>query len=551
MRHVVLVTALTCSAVVGLGCGDFEDVARCGGTPRAWVMGLPGSSTGAWLRGAGFAVEPLPLDRSPAGLQGLIVIGSNASEMPEYLPYMERYADDLYRFAAAPNVLLELAQRPDAEAAPPFLPEERRARRGTSEIVEAQVLAPDHPLLAGVPVEGGRLAWRGLLARHAFADQAGFQVLVAGEGDGASAALLEAEHESGRILLAALPIDWPAGGDPSRDAFARAFFANLPGYVSSVCRRRAPAVLPTAPPAALPFTPGSTSFVVLPDTQEYARRLPGAFESQTAWIARSAQELGIRYVFHLGDLVNNNSDLEWSRARAAMSQIDGVVPYVLATGNHDHGPEGNASTRESGLNRWFAYDEAASMKSFGGAFEAGKLDSTYHLFEAGGHRWIALALEWAPRDQVVAWANQVMSEHPDRLGILITHAYLDNDDRRFDHTDGRNPQEYNPHDYRTPGNVNDGEELWQKLVRRHRFVMVLSGHVLGDGTGYLASTTDLGNTCHQLLSNYQMRDLGGEGYLRILELLPDGRTLVVRTYSPLLDRYLSGADQQMSLTLDP
>lgn len=59
-----------------------------------------------------------------------------------------------------------------------------------------------------------------------------------------------------------------------------------------------------------------------------------------------------------------------------------------------------------------------------------------------------------------------------------------------------------------------------------------------------------GNTCHQMLSNYQMRALGGEGYLRVLELLPDGRTVVVRTYSPLLDRYHLGADQNLTFELD-
>ena len=47
--------------------------------------------------------------------------------------------------------------------------------------------------------------------------------------------------------------------------------------------------------------------------------------------------------------------------------------------------------------------------------------------------------------------------------------------------------------------------------------MTFNGHVLGDGTGYLASVTDQGNICHQMLSNYQFRNLGGEGYLRMLE----------------------------------
>ena len=90
----------------------------------------------------------------------------------------------------------------------------------------------------------------------------------------------------------------------------------------------------------------------------------------------------------------------------------------------------------------------------------------------------------------------------------------------------------------------------QALVRRHRFAMTLNGHVLGDGTGYLASVDDHGRVVHQMLANYQMREVGGEGYLRLLELLPDGRTMHVRTYSPLLDRYLVDPDQQFTIELD-
>ncbi|WAS91607.1 metallophosphoesterase [Nannocystis punicea] len=299
-----------------------------------------------------------------------------------------------------------------------------------------------------------------------------------------------------------------------------------------------------------PFTAGSTVFAVLPDTQYYSLGYPGVLDIQTWWLADNADALGIAYAFHLGDIVHKNTDLEWERASDALRLLDGVVPYALVPGNHDYGPSGSATTRDTGLNTWFSFAETAAMPSFGGAFEPGKLDNTYHLFAAGGHEWIALMLEWAPRDEVVAWADAVMTEHPERLGILVTHAYLNNNDLRYDHTDADHPQQHNPHGYTTPGSLNDGEELWQKLVRRHRFAMTLNGHVLGDGTGYLASVDDHGRVVHQMLANYQMREVGGEGYLRLLELLPDGRTMHVRTYSPLLDRYLVEPDQQFTIELD-
>ena len=127
---------------------------------------------------------------------------------------------------------------------------------------------------------------------------------------------------------------------------------------------------------------------------------------------------------------------------------------------------------------------------------------------------------------------------------------LDPSVSRYDHTDDEHPQKYNPYDYRTPGGVNDGEELWQKLVKRHRFVMTINGHVLGDGTGYLTSTTDLGNTCHQMLVNYQMREQGGEATLRLLEFLDDGATVRVHSYSPLLGKFLDDPDQRFQFELD-
>lgn len=181
--------------------------------------------------------------------------------------------------------------------------------------------------------------------------------------------------------------------------------------------------------------------------------------------------------------------------------------------------------------------------------EPGRLDNTYHRFEAGGSKWLILALEWAPRDETVAWANDVMSRHPDHNGILITHAYMNNNDRRYDIKDSDHPQDYNPHHYRTPGSKNDGQQLWDKLIRRHNFALVLSGHVLGDGTGHLASKNDQGRAVHQILANYQMRELGGEAYLRLLEFDPNGKIVRVKTYSPLYDRYLLAPDQYFEITI--
>lgn len=553
-KHAVVAVSLAIVASLGCSPADaVEEPARMGtclDRPTAWVFAPGSSAADEHLTAAGFEVAPLPLDRSPFGLEGVIVIGSDAATLPTYAPYMQAYADDLYSFVDAANVLVQLPQSAQAEPEPPFLPSTHTAHRSGGALDELRVLAPDHPLLDGIEVDGGSLAWRGAIGRDSFDAQDGFEIVLAAGDDGTKAGLLEGAYGQGRILLSALPVDAPHGADPEASAFSTEFFANLADHARRICDRDGEPISPTPPPEPRPYTPGSSVIVALPDTQVYALRNPGIFDSQTAWIRANVDELDVRYVFHLGDIVNNNTDLEWSHARASMGLLDGVVSYGLAAGNHDYGPSGDASTRDTGLNRFFSYEAQTRMPGFGGAFEPGKLDNTFHLFEFGDHPFIAIVLEWAPRDEAVAWANEVMEAHPDRLGMLVTHAYLNNNDRRYDHTDLEHPQDFNPYEYDTPGSMNDGEQLWQKLVRRHRFVMTLNGHVLGDGSGYLASTTDLGNTCHQMLSNYQMRDLGGEGYLRTLELLPDGRSVIVRSYSPLWDLSMVGADQYLEFELD-
>jgi hypothetical protein len=91
--------------------------------------------------------------------------------------------------------------------------------------------------------------------------------------------------------------------------------------------------------------------------------------------------------------------------------------------------------------------------------------------------------------------------------------------------------------------------LWDKLVKRHPgFVLTLNGHVLNDGTGRMASRGDHGNVVHQLLANYQMKPEGGQAFMRLVEFLPDDRTIRVRSYSPSL-KTLTASDQQFDLLL--
>ena len=53
-----------------------------------------------------------------------------------------------------------------------------------------------------------------------------------------------------------------------------------------------------------------------------------------------------------------------------------------------------------------------------------------------------------------------------------------------------------------------------------------------------------------MLVDYQSRELGGEGFLRILEFHPDGKTVQVKSYSPLYDAYMRDSGSQFTFELD-
>ena len=529
-------------------------VFECPAVPVAYVFEYADRYTGilgaaSALTEAGFEVKPLPLDQTPTTLKGVIVFGSFASESPDYAAYMKSYAADLYGFVDRGNVLLQMTQASRTEPVPPFLPTTHVALRGGQDFGKVFVLNPESALLAGIRVSGSYLAWQGgWVGWEAFETQGGFEVDLAADPSGKNPMLMQGAYGQGRIILAAMSFDKDADSSPERPLFRKTFFANLLPYVTSVCRRHTiPLNITTSQGSTV--SSGSYTFAVLPDTQVYSLLYPGLFDAQTGWIAANAKKRNIIYTFHLGDITNNNTPAEWQHAVDAFSLIDNIVPYAIVPGNHDYGPSGDASNRVTLMNDYFSYARISAWPTFGGAYETGKLDNTYHLFSVGKRDFILLALEWGPRDEVIAWANHLMDNNPERFGIMITHAYLNNDDLRYDYKDTTHPQDFDPHFYATPG-VNDGEELWQKLVRKHSFIMVLNGHVLGDGTGYLASETDTGITCHQMLSNYQFLNLGGEGNMRLLEFQADGKTVRVSTYSPFYDSYLTDADQTFSFTLD-
>jgi hypothetical protein len=292
--------------------------------------------------------------------------------------------------------------------------------------------------------------------------------------------------------------------------------------------------------------------VVLPDIQNYTSRNThhlNILKGQTQWIKDNKDEFNIQLVVQEGDITNNNTnDSWWANSRQGMSTLDGVVPYIMATGNHDY------NTGQTGRNTQFnTYYKAtqnplvnpATGGILKGTFEPNGLENAYFSFTApDGRNMLIFSLEMWPRDSVLNWAKGIAQQpqYADSTAVLLTHAYLNSGGGYWDV--GAN--------YYDMDGGNDGADVWNKLVKvAGNFEMTFSGHVGGDGVGYRLNQDNSGQDVHQMLINSQFEANGGNGWLRVLEFLDDGETVRVRTYSPHFGLQRTNSANTYEIALSP
>jgi len=281
-----------------------------------------------------------------------------------------------------------------------------------------------------------------------------------------------------------------------------------------------------------PSDDGSFSIVVMPDTQFYSESYPAIFTSQTQWIRDNAAAQNIVFVTHVGDVVENaTSAIEWQRADTAMDELDGVVPYSVAVGNHDY-EVANDRSKPAKFVQHFGSARYAGQDWYGGA-SAGQVNH-YQIFDAGAWRFLHITVQWEATDADLAWAQGVVDAHPGLPVMMTTHTYLQADGTRATSASAGG---------------NSGEAMWQEFVKRNPGVfMTNSGHFTGEAR--LTSKNDAGQDVHQLLVDFQGRTNGGNGYLRVMKFIPSANRIDVTTYSPYLDQYEIDVNSQFSLPLD-
>ena len=277
------------------------------------------------------------------------------------------------------------------------------------------------------------------------------------------------------------------------------------------------------------------SVVLLPDTQYYSKYYPRIYLKQTRWIAENRERLNIRFVIHLGDMTQDNTDEQWQVADKAHQVLDRAgVPYSVIPGNHDMPTHGLGRKRDTArFNNYFGLRRFAGKAWYGGHLGPGN-ENNYSFFDGGGLKFMVVGLEFAPTRAALAWAGDVIRQHRDRRVMVVTHCYLAKSPAG---ATGRGGYQKNcAEKYNLEGS--GGDTIWQLLVRRHpNIFMVLSGHV--HDVEHRMRIGLAGNPVHEILTDYQSEHPGGDlerpksgnGWLRILRFSPDKDKIEIKAYS--------------------
>jgi hypothetical protein len=289
-------------------------------------------------------------------------------------------------------------------------------------------------------------------------------------------------------------------------------------------------------PAATNHAGPDFTVAVLPDTQIYTAEKNGGkkemFISQTEWIITNRVSRNIAYVTQLGDIVNDGDDYQglpnlaqWRNATNAMYRLENPVrtqlphgmPYGVAVGNHEFEPISTPTGTTIFYNRYFGFDRFTGRSYYAGHYGTNN-NNHYDFFSASGLDFVVVYFEYNPDPQpgLLAWANDILRTNAHRRAIIVTH---------------------NMGNTQTPVAVSaQWTAIYNTLKTNSNLFLMLGGHVTGQG-----SRVDKynGNDVYTFVQDYQGWKNGGEGYLRLYEFSPSNNVVVVQTYSPWLDKWLT------------
>lgn len=272
------------------------------------------------------------------------------------------------------------------------------------------------------------------------------------------------------------------------------------------------------------------TIVVIPDTQKLtSNSASGEYTDLIQYILDEKEARNIQMVIHTGDTVDDGGDSGMNaEAGAALSLLEGEIPYIIGIGNKDYDDGGGTSRAATGFNGNFPLATYQTYDWFiDDVYPSGETVNAAAKITVGDYTYLFISIEFLPRTAAIEWAQGIVDSNTDAdLIIVNSHFVLDSDgDRAPD---------------------SEVSALWDDFITQNdKIQLVLSGHVQGP-----RRRTD--NGIHQHLHNEQDQagnDYQDSAYIRFYEVDQTDHSVSVTTYNPLTDDQLTDSENQFTFSL--
>lgn len=266
--------------------------------------------------------------------------------------------------------------------------------------------------------------------------------------------------------------------------------------------------------------------VIVPDIQYYTNN-----DSRLKYLTSIVDFINdadnkVSTCIQVGDLTYQNKAEQWRNAEDYFfSKISPNIVSVFCLGNHDYGNNGRSKERRSNIPSSLSPIMDIKAENF-------EYENYVRFFLIDEMPFAVLVLEFAPRNNALEWANDVIRSNPDVSFIVLTHAFLNNEGKLFDSTDFLCDNEASQKSYYMGGDyINDSKEIFAKIVSNNINVkMVICGHCTSKNyIEHLEVENSFGQHVHCVMVNYQHYKEGGLGYVALLDYV-DG-LFVLKSYS--------------------
>lgn len=241
------------------------------------------------------------------------------------------------------------------------------------------------------------------------------------------------------------------------------------------------------------------------------------FATITDWIVDNADRLGIEYVVHAGDIVDEfNKEYQFVNASNELFKFEAAgIPYGVLAGNHDvaHG-----NMRYNLYWEYFGQLRYWDSPVYGGSYNNNL--GHYDLITVNGEKLLFLYMSWDIYYPETGWMNQILARYPDRKAVICIHGGIN----------ASAVQSYT------------SNFILENVCRDNSNVLaVVNGHYHGSSLNFIGFDDDgdggADRTVYQICSDYQSAPEGGSGYFKMIYFDLANDKIYLNSYSPVLDDF--------------